>query len=138
MLLKESVTTTRRTGRRVCRPPIKTSRKTEVKPQPKTASGDFVYAVKSELRSSETGHPLLEPPTFAVDEVYRTMEMATAKMQAIVHSAIAFELARARTDPHSPAWSNIVCGMNSQTTSWEVVRADGMILSYFVDKIPIL
>ena len=135
---------TRRSVRRVARPlhfeSDSMQRKPQAQPQAdaKRRGGDFVYAVKVEVRSPDTGHPLVEPPSLAVDEVYLTKEKAIEKMQVIVNSARAFEIARARTDPHNPAWVNIVCGMDSRTESWEVVRADGMILSYFVDKMPLM
>lgn len=97
---------------------------------------DFVYAVKSELRSPATGHPIVIPPSLFVDEVYRSKDRAVAKMRDVVNSEIAFEIARGREDPHSPVWLNAVLS-DPKAESVQVTRADGMILRIFVDRIPL-
>jgi len=135
---------TRRTTRRVARPLCIESTAKQDNPQdcPKGAVKptikDFVYVVKCELRSPAPGHPIVQPPSLVVDEAYLFREKAIAKMQEVVSVSRAFEIARARNDPHSPGWVNIVCGMDSQTDSWEVVRADGMIQRFFVDRFSVV
>lgn len=82
------------------------------------------------------GHPLVVPPSLFVDEVYRSKDRAVAKMREVANAEIAFEIARGRSDPHSPAWLNAVPA-DPKAESVQVTRADGMILRIFVDRIPL-
>ena len=104
------------------------------KPDPR----DFVYAVKVEVRSPDTGHPLVEPSTLAVDELYSNEQKAIDKMQAIVKAAQAFELARSRNDPYSPAWGNVVPIIALNSPRLQVITAEGMIHQYFIDEMPLM
>lgn len=133
---------TRRPVRRASRPLfVESTARAITKEQPRRAVEptvrDFVYAVKSELRSPSMGHPLVVPPALAVDEVYRTKGRAIAKMREVVDSERAFEVARGRKDPHSPAWLNAVPA-TYDAESIQVTRADGMILRFFVDRMPLV
>ena len=129
----------RRIERRVMRRAVAVAeRRTMPRAKESLRHSELVYAVKCEVRSPATGHPLVEPPLLAVDEVYRHRLSALAKMREIVDSEIAFEMSRARTNPHSPAWLNAIRPFDSDAESVEVTRADGMIVRYFVDGIPLL
>ena len=127
---------TRRTMRREGRTSIKAAAKPQAELQ--TMRGDSVWVVKSELRSPATGHPLVQPPMLVVDEAYRSKERAVKKMRDVVDSEVAFEIARARSNPHSPAWLNAIPVVDPDAASIQVTRADSMILRYFVEAIPLV
>lgn len=135
---------TRRTPRRDLRP-LSTESTTRARiPHPQTRKAkkltmrDFVYVVKSELRSPYVGHPLVVPPSLLVDEVYRSKDRAAAKMREVVNAEIAFEIARGREEAPNPhTWTNAVLS-DPKAESMQVTRADGMILRFFVDRIPLL
>ena len=118
----------------------RTSINAAAKPQaePQTMRGDSVWVVKSELRSPATGHPLVQPSMLVVDEAYRSKERAVKKMRDVVNSEVAFEIARARSAPRSPAWLNAIPVVDPDATSIQVTRADSMILRYFVEAIPLV
>lgn len=122
---------TRRTARRVLRSPH--AEGAEGRP----TVGDVVYAVRSEVRSPTAGHPLVEPPSLAVDEVYRTRELAVAKLHSVVEGARAYELSRAAMHPHSLAWLNSVPLLDPKAESVVVPRLDGMLQRYFIEGIPV-
>jgi len=129
---------TRRTMRREGRTSVKEAAKPQAALQPFCKAGDSVWVVKSELRSPATGHPLVQPPMLVVDEAYRSKDRAVKKMRDVVNSEVAFEIARARSNPHSPAWLNAILGVDADAMSIQVTRADSMILRYFVEAIPLV
>lgn len=97
---------------------------------------DSVFVVKSETRSGDTGHPLVNEPTISVWEGYRTKDGARVAMVEIANRTAAFEIARAGHRP-SPATLNVIPSADDMIDSLEVLSADGMIYRFFIDSLPI-
>lgn len=116
------------------------ARRERAKPRPLTKEVtdmlDSVYVVKWEKRSGDTGRPIIQEPSLAVYEGYRTIDKARAAMMDIARLTAALEISRAGHRP-SPASLNVMPANDAKIDTIEVLTMDGMICRYFVDRMPI-
>lgn len=104
----------------------------------RTDSIDAVYVVKVETRNGEqSGHPLIIPAALAVNECYRTKTRARSSMLEIAKATAAMEIARAGRRP-SPASLNVIPNFTEDITSYDVLTADGLILRYKIEPMPLV
>ena len=97
---------------------------------------DFVYVIKAETRSTDTGHPVVIPAELAINECYRDKSKAMVMLLKLMVERAAYEVARTPYKP-SPATLNVI-PINDDVESSEVLTADGRIVRFFIDRMPIV
>lgn len=130
---KTAPRSTRRAGGFYLRTP-----QTRPRGKERTDSTDAVYVVKVETRDGvHSGHPLVIPAALAVNECYRTKARARFSMLEIAKATAAMEIARAGRRP-SPASLNMIPNFTEDITSYDVLTADGLILRYKIEPMPLV